>query len=820
MQRLVRHAPIVALLLAVLAAIVVPRLKLSGDLARLFPDDPPARALGAYVRAFGGGDVTIVLVKGSDPEAVASAAEDFARSVQGRPGILRATTTLAPTIDPDAPPPDPTIAWAFADDEGRKELARALSDEGMRARLEETRALLMAPGASGMQAFVRHDPLRLLAVIRGRARSVAATVGADESGALTADQGRARFVLVTTQGSALRSEEARRVVEALEATIAEVLPRHPGITAAIAGGAAIARDAERMIRRDLYISSAVSTILVALAFVVAFRRPRALLAIGPPLLIGTLWTAALAALYPEGIAAIAMGFASVVIGVGLDTGVHVYAAVQRARLAGEEDVAAAARREVGRPTLTAAFAAAFAFGSLALSRLPALRQLGVLCALGEVLTAIAILALTPPIAARLEKKGIERTPMRALEPIARVATQRQGAIAVSAAVIACVVALAIVGAPRPAPALVAVKPRGLPSLVAQEEAIRLASGASASFDLEARPTAGGEVQLVITQKGDARDEAALLARGEALARSIAVPGRHVESLTHWLPSPVALAARIAERDRLDLPARADALQKALAAEGFAVDDPTVFAPALDHFKKPAPLDTYLAAARALREGAFAPLVARHLARDPEDSALILATYVRARDLDANVLAAEVAKIDSQAVVTGYPVLESSLRKALSADLPRVAIAALVLVVIALRTVLRGYKEVLVALFALGAELVVVALVVRLAHVPLHVYDALVLPVLIGITVDESMFLLHAMRHGDPREALQREGRAIVSTALTTAAGFAALLGCSFPGLRDLGAIGLIGTLAGLLASLFVVPAAARLLGLGQDASSP
>jgi predicted RND superfamily exporter protein len=206
------------------------------------------------------------------------------------------------------------------------------------------------------------------------------------------------------------------------------------------------------------------------------------------------------------------------------------------------------------------------------------------------------------------------------------------------------------------------------------------------------------------------------------------------------------------------------------------------------------------------------LFARHLARDPDGGALLLATYVRGPSLDAAALQAELGDGPSAGVVTGYPVLERSLRQALGADLPRVAVVALVLVALALRSVLRSTREVAIALVALVTELLLVAVFVRLLGIPLHVYDALVLPVLIGITVDESMFLLHAIREDGVEEAVRREGRAIVATACTTAAGFATLLWCHFPGLRDLGALGLVGTLAGLLASLVVVPATARLLG--------
>lgn len=796
MRRLARYAPYLALLLTIVSALLIPRLRLSGRLARLFPDDPAAKALGAYVDAFGGGDVTIVLVRGDDPVAVAKAAEAIAQKATGKPGVKGATTSVAPPPpDPDAPPPDPTLVWTFADAEQRKQLAHAMTDEGMRERLEETRSLLLMPGSSGISSLITHDPLRLLAVVQGRARTLAATVGADDSGALVADGGRARFVLINSVGSALDSEEAKRLIGSLEAAIEE--GQQPGVRASIAGGAAIARDVERMIRSDLYLSSALSTVLVAVAFLVTFRRARALLAIGPPLLMGTLWTTAVAALLPGGITAIAMGFASVVIGVGLDTGVHVYAAVERARQEDPTaDAAERAREEVWRPTLTAAVAAGFAFGAMALSRLPALRQLGLLCAVGEVLTALAILALTPTIAARLEKKAVHRSPPRMLEAIG-TASARGGRIVI--AVVACaVVALIILGPPRPGEAIVALKPKNLPSLAAQEEAIKLTAGTP------------GEVQLTITQTGN--DPQSVLARAELLAHALPPANRVVESIAPWMPSRKTIEARFAERDAV---LRPDALQKMLTDVGFAND---AFAPALEHLRRPATVDMALNVVSRLREGPLAPLLSRHVARHPISRETIVATYVRGPALDASKLAAEVSAIDPEAVVTGYPVLENSLKAALARDLPRVAIVALILVALALRSVLKNAREVLVALIALAVELLAVALFVRVLHVRVHVYDALVLPVLVGITVDESMFLLHALRKGDAVSAIRREGRAIVTTALTTAAGFAALLTCGFPGLRDLGTIGVLGTIAGLLASLVVVPAAAAILTGGARRS--
>ena len=51
-----------------------------------------------------------------------------------------------------------------------------------------------------------------------------------------------------------------------------------------------------------------------------------------------------------------------------------------------------------------------------------------------------------------------------------------------------------------------------------------------------------------------------------------------------------------------------------------------------------------------------------------------------------------------------------------------------------------------------------------------------------------------------------------TTAITTACGFGALLVCRFHGLWDLGAVGLVGVLAGLCAALVVIPVGLVLTG--------
>jgi predicted RND superfamily exporter protein len=237
-------------------------------------------------------------------------------------------------------------------------------------------------------------------------------------------------------------------------------------------------------------------------------------------------------------------------------------------------------------------------------------------------------------------------------------------------------------------------------------------------------------------------------------------------------------------------------------------DASACSSALDVFAHPS---VAASAASPPADATLSWLLGRHVARD--ERGVLVAAYVRPTGdpaADARARAAIVAA-DPTAVVTGFESIDRALRALLSRDLLLVGGASLAVVAVAMRIALRSGRRAAVALATLACEMAAVGAAMRLLAVRWHVYDALVLPVLFGVTIDESMFLLHAARGRTMREALVSQGPLVAATALTTAAGFVALVGCRFDGLRDLGAVGTIGVLAGLVAALVVVPAALRVL---------
>ncbi len=354
------------------------------------------------------------------------------------------------------------------------------------------------------------------------------------------------------------------------------------------------------------------------------------------------------------------------------------------------------------------------------------------------------------------------------------------------------IGVVLVGWPRPADALVALGPRTLTPLAVQERIYSLFGGNPGQWIVLSSGESEGEARLRADRIAEALRP--LVARGQ-------IEG--FDSVGTFAPTLDTQRMRLAERDALDLPGRRDSFVAALRESGF---DVGACARAVEAFSHPSNnLSDHLSA----DDDSLAWVYARHIARDSAGS--IVATYVRARlqPSDSSAVRAAILAADSSAAITSYQALDRSLRDILGRSLWTVGVAALALVAGTMAFALRSARDTLVALGALVAEMGLVGLAMRILSIRWHVFDALVLPVLFGVTIDESMFLLYATRTQSIIRALRAQGPLVAATALTTAAGFAALTMCEFDGLRDLGIVGALGVLVGLVASLIVVPAAIR-----------
>ncbi len=246
------------------------RLHISTDLSLLFPLERESAALGRFTHVFGGGDGSVVLVRGPSAEAARAAVRQMADELRRKPSIEHVLDQ-----SPVLTPPDPTLAWLYAGPSVRGSLVRALTPGGMRERLEGTRALLLAPGASDAETWLARDPLRLGMIPWEAKRELAAGVVATADGSFEAAGGTAQLLVVQPKGSAFDSASAAAFVRDFDEASAVVRGAHPGVTIEVTGGHAISRATEAMFQRDLALSSTLSLVFASLMFVVTFRRARA-----------------------------------------------------------------------------------------------------------------------------------------------------------------------------------------------------------------------------------------------------------------------------------------------------------------------------------------------------------------------------------------------------------------------------------------------------------------------------------------------------------------------------------------------------------------
>ncbi len=811
MKALVRRNFVrIVLVLSTIASlyVVTHRVRLNPDVVALLPRHGDAGALSRYIKGFGGGGVSVVLIQGDDAKKNAALAEDVASALRGRPSVAFAAAG-APVPGTGAKAPDPLLLFRNADATARERLAEALTPEAMRARLRETKSILLAPGSGALGEVFAKDPLRLSQIIYEK-NGVGAGVKARTDGLFATEDGHTHLVVVKPRGQALRGADARAFTSDVEGVLAPLRQANPGVTLDVTGPHAVAAATEALITNDLERSGVLSLVLASLVFAVIFRRLRALAAVIPPLLLGTLWTAALASLWPSGISAIAVAFASVVVGVGFDTGVHVYAALLDARREGHAaaDAVGIARRRTARPVLVAATIAGAAFASLALSSIEAVGQLGLLCGAGEILTAIAIVLITPEIGGLLERgTPPPRLANRWTRWVHALTSTR------ARAGVAFAVALAAASAWLPlglhvADSIVAVRPKNLAPLEVERKIFE-------AF--------GGRPQPWIVLVADP-DRDAAMHRADLIAERLAADTRDVErvdALTAVLPSMATQRERLAARDAMIAGKSAD-LEAALRDTGFAVGR---FEGVLAEWRDP-PHDV-VDPEVALR-GDLAVLGARYLGEEPHDHLVAMHVHLRGDgangDKSARAAMEEIVRsVDPTAAVTGYARLEADLHESLATDMPKVAALAGALVVVMLGASLRRVREVAIAVVVLVVGIGSLLGVIALLKVPLHIYSALVIPVLLGISVDEAMFLLYHARDAEPGTdptlaTLEEEGPPVLATALTTSAGFAALAFARYGGLADLGTVGALGSAAGLVVALIIVPAGLRLFGRAPKAT--
>ena len=815
----------VALLLSLLLSPLLRRLNLHGDLLDLLPrSSKAAQAFAAYSKHMVASQELVVFVTCSDPNTLTEFSERYSQELAKLADVAQVTHRIS----------GQSLRYLrdhlllLLDDDDIAELGRRLQPEALDKRTAELRGLLSAPGGSAMAPILTADPLDLVSMVT---RRMGAGLKVDaSSGYLRTSDGTALIIKVRPRFAPLDWERDQRLIAEASALAralgGEVTERGfdnakvPKV--AFTGAYAFPPFFRMWIEKDMTLSTVLSVGSVFLLFATFFRSLRILPWVLLPLSLAGLWTAVAAALLFGRISGVSLAFATILVAIGIDLPIQLYSRL-REELAAAAANGRTAADAVRHTTVTMAGASivatlgpAVVFFSCGLSDFGGLNQLGLLAGLGLLLNCVAMLTVFPALLLTLPTRLWHR-------PSARESSHRS---------LVTIMGTWIAKHPRPILML-----SGILLLVAlpQVTKVRVAHDLL-SIDLGEMPPARtqteisrrfGEQQRFLIALIESADPDEALYRAEQwqkeaarLKASSALVG--FEAIGTLAPSLRTQAERRLKLSALRLPEAASRLRGSLEQAGF---DSTAFAPFLELLgQDPSNLPSLKLQDLADSELGF--LVRSHVADIASAPARrMVALYLFApADERLSQTVAELQRSSEGPLgghVTGMPLLEDQLRRLLEQDLLRITVASLFFVTVLLVSYYRRLRAVLAVLLPLSLAWALFGASLVLLGIPLHLYNLLAVPLVIGYGIDDHIFLVHRYQTSrNIRTTMATAGRAIVLTTLSTVAGFLALLIAHFPGLRQFGLTGALAVLLCLLAALLVLPALLTLFWPEHTAPSP
>ena len=540
---------------------------------------------------------------------------------------------------------------------------------------------------------------------------------------------------------------------------------------------------------DIFSSLALSFGLILFLIIIYFRRLRAIFLVTLPLVAGIIWTASLTAVTLGRLNMVTALIFAVLLGLGIDFGVHMTMRYleERGRGAGLEESLYLAVSRTGRAIVTSGLTTAAAMVVLMFSKFKGFSEFGFIAATGIVLCLLAYLLILPSFSVlveRLSKPLAWRFRSERLDKKIWPAHIEVWKQLVLLAVVVSVTTLSIWSLPR----------------LSFEYNFRNLKGKNVSTNIHYGRSIGGGTSPVVALL-PTPEEARLLTRSlEKIVKQETespVPLRRVFSLYSFVPEDQQEKRALLEtlQDYIDEGLRLDSIDGSsrdrlekirnwTEAQPFGVQDLPEWV--LSKFRE--------------KDGTLGRMVYLDSGRDDYRVDQIAEFYDHYGAIE----------LPGGGVVhpssTGFILVE--VIRAVQDDGLAMTLGAVVVVLLILLVDLRSVRRTLVVFLPLFVGLIWTAGIMAAYNIRIGLYNMLVLPALLGVGIDASVHLYHALREKGQRElfqVLRMNGGAVLIAGLTTGAGFVGLTIVSHLGLRSIGILAVIGIVACLAGTLLTMP---------------
>lgn len=835
------------LLTAVFAVFAVSKMTqhnfLEMDVKALLPAD--TEVFSIYRRPFsdffGYGFVTCLLrVKDTAPEVVQNNPGPFLHTVKDRvqfalndQGYFK-PTRLARDDSAPSPSTDSALISLLTIQEWTEVYDRLIYPPERAKVVEQIASRMEDDPSTETIALMREDPFGFRELLRDKVRIPSGPLYLNSTkGYELSEDGRMMLIYFRPVESATDILFIQDLREFLEDTRRGLYERNPQWRAAVeidfTGPHVENAKGANDIRQDIVNSTAISLVFVLLLFVLTFRQPEALMFAAIPLIAGVIWTLGFTTIFIDRITQVTLTFAAILIGLGIDFSIHLYNRFQeglRNDLSSEKALAAAIEH-TGPSIVAGAITTLFAFIGLSLTRFVGFQELGVFGGVGIMMSLIAMWMILPAMmilfARYVRPKG--SIPHRGMEQFLRDVTdtvQTRPRITVAAG-------LSIIAFFGFYAQTVTFNDDLTSNIEIPDDYRQLTQTIEEHFY---RPT--NQVFVVVEEDASGGDPAAIdraLYKNDRLYTVLknaeeSLNIQKIDSLREIIPSRQTQLDSMARF--LDLPVEQLRTDFQILAEDYNIPlnffEP--FISELTQIQANVQLD--------FDEGNVPISIASFQSQDREihwhyirhdtrrDSYRVTTTVYPPTGEWREELPAEfrervevTAGIDPTPEIYGSTVFGAMLKSIIITDLALVVLVVLALVFVYLyihfeRRLLRA----LLAMIPLGFAILTMLGVMNLLGMKMSYLNVLAIPMIVGIGVDSAIHLLARYYENDGHNmkfAIERTGRAVVITSLTTIAGFGALSVANFQGIREIGILSIAGTVATLFASLLFLPSVLQLL---------
>jgi uncharacterized protein len=632
----------------------------------------------------------------------------------------------------------------------------------------------------------------------------------DQGSALTSQDGLFQIALIITNQPGLDARSCQAVMEKVNQFTDRMLGESTGYKPKVyvTGRTAFVAQISHSMEGDISLSAILSIGIVSGLFYVAFRRFLPLIGIVLILCLSALVALALGMLIFHELNVVAIGFFSILAGVGVDFSLLLFGRYQQARRTGQthEEAVFVSVRDIGAAIFYVVITTAIGFLVLKFSQSSGFGQLGTLVALGVGFAGIFMVLFLfmffkhakPPKTTDFILIGTTRfvdAMFREPRPVLLVAL---GLLLISA-LVAVVPFIPLKFDTNP----VSLQPKKIPASIALQVL-------SEQMHQESDP---------VTILVNAKNQEEFHDRWERLSQRLEEAQK--EGQLKSVSTPVALAlspARVAANrealKKLDFDKIKTVVRESLERNGFEADSFKAIFDLLDRLQlERSATDLPDWSKLFPPKSSWWFLIDRYFATNPK----IAAGYVQPihpihSQSEQKKIGELIHSADPDAMITGWSYTLWDLIPWAKGELVEFTTIVGLLILALLWVVYRRFSLWLVHATALTLSMLGLVASLKLFHVSINLLNTLAFPLVLAIGVDYGIqFLVVSRREGDLKENLANVLKPLSICGLTTFSGFAVLIPAQNPALSGLGIVCAIGVFWCLLTTFFyMVPAFAYL----------